>query len=523
MVQVANLAPLRARLERVKGLKVSSPEKGVRIGQDLFGEKVNKEEEKVEKEERPVLGSHETISITSSGSNITIPCRIAPEEEGTIFTQELIEELKKEKVLCSRKKGEQGYKIKFTLHGKRLQTLITEGKIEGSERALIGRRDLTDFLIDPSKTKEKSTKTRRSSVKTDLRAVDRTLAQIDKELLLLKQLKPINLESEKRRIQEDPRYNPLFTYPELSINTEEIMQKLSKKLSDTSPLGILLEKKRRELRTRIKLMEARGSSKEFTRASIALYGKPTNELLKTAFSLLQQKTPEKEISPEKILPAEKAKPIFEEALESYSLHDWDVAIRSHLLSDCAVGGKHIYLREGAQFSLPHVESLIAHEIETHVLTAENGAHQPYAIFRRGCANYLETQEGLAIYNQNQVLPLTHEKRFGPARSALGVAFGLEHSFADLREYLEKELGYTSEKALSKALDIKRGLTDTSEPGAFTKGIVYLQGLKKIEKFVDANGDIKRLYVGKIALEDLEIVEQIPDLQPPLLLPKFLQE
>ena len=44
MLQVANLAPLRSRLERVGGLKVSSPEKAVRIAQDLFGERVRKRE-----------------------------------------------------------------------------------------------------------------------------------------------------------------------------------------------------------------------------------------------------------------------------------------------------------------------------------------------------------------------------------------------------------------------------------------------------------------------------------------------
>src|SRR5690606_6480530 len=39
-VQVANMAPLRKRLERIEGIKVNSPEKGVRIAQDIFGQKV---------------------------------------------------------------------------------------------------------------------------------------------------------------------------------------------------------------------------------------------------------------------------------------------------------------------------------------------------------------------------------------------------------------------------------------------------------------------------------------------------
>ena len=171
----------------------------------------------------------------------------------------------------------------------------------------------------------------------------------------------------------------------------------------------------------------------------------------------------------------------------------------------------------------HIEALIAHEIETHILTAENGAHQPYALFRNGCANYLDTQEGMAIFNQNRIYSPFHEKRYYPPRNVLGLAYGLEHSFAETRKYLHEELGYTPEKALSQAITIKRGLSDTSEAGGFTKSIVYFRGLRAIEHFVKDGGDLTRLYVGKISLDDLELVEKIEELQAPLLLPSFLRE
>ncbi len=101
--------------------------------------------------------------------------------------------------------------------------------------------------------------------------------------------------------------------------------------------------------------------------------------------------------------------------------------------------------------------MVAHEIETHVLTAENGSHQPYELLRRGTANYLDTQEGMAIVNQNRTLSPHHEKRLGAARSLLGVAYALEHSFSDTLAYLEQELGYRPEKALAKAF-AKQGKT-----------------------------------------------------------------
>ncbi len=182
----------------------------------------------------------------------------------------------------------------------------------------------------------------------------------------------------------------------------------------------------------------------------------------------------------------------------------------------------VYLREGALFSRMHIDALIAHEIETHVLTAENGNHQPYHLLRRGCAGYTDTQEGLAIFNQNRVLSEHHDKRYGPARSVLSVAYALEHSFADTRRYLEDELGYRPEKALSKAIDVKRGLTDTSLPGAFTKGLTYFRGLRALEQFVSGGGNLAELYIGKVALEDMELIRQIPDLRQAIILPSFLR-
>ncbi|MDD5624016.1 MAG: DUF1704 domain-containing protein, partial [Candidatus Peribacteraceae bacterium] len=112
---------------------------------------------------------------------------------------------------------------------------------------------------------------------------------------------------------------------------------------------------------------------------------------------------------------------------------------------------------------------------------------------------------------------------GPCRLVLGIHFALSHSFAETRAFLEEELGYSREKALNKALDMKRGIRDTSEPGAFTKGIVYFRGQRMVERFLAKGGDLRRLYVGKVSLPDLPLIEQIPGLLPPLLLPAFLRE
>ena len=521
-VQTANLAPLRSRLERVGGLDVSTPEKGVRLAQDLFGEKVRSRQQ-VSDIERPVLSTRETIAIAATGSVIEIPVAVSPEHERTVFSQDLIDELRFLGAVTEAEGKEEGYRVKFTLGGRKLQTVVRQGTVNvPSVRALIGRRDLVGFLIDPAKTHPLTPV--RSSVKDDLRAIDRLLSQVDQDLLLLKYVKPQNLVEERLRAAADAKYNPVFQYDGLDVNLDETESRLLALSPDDSPLGVLLRKKRRDLLQRISLLRARGDTRRFSDASAALFGLPTSILLTSAQSVLRsQLASDLPSPPDDLLTAEQVVPLFEEVFARYGLHDWQVSVRESVIARCTVGGKHVYLRKGSHFSKTFLPALIAHELETHALTAENGEQQPFDLFRRGFANYLDTQEGLAIYNQNRFLPPHHEKRFGPARTILAVAYALEHSFADTRAYLQEELGYGPEKALNKTIDVKRGLGQTAEAGAFTKGVVYFRGLRTVEHFLGEGGDLRRLYIGKIALEDLDLISKIPGIKDPIILPGFLRE
>lgn len=521
MVQVANLAPLRTRLERIEGAPVSSPEKGVRMAQDLFGEKVHaKQSNSVPA--KPVLSLRETIHVAGDGLTIEVPVAIALDYERTTFSPELVSELVEKGALERTETDEDTYRAKFTLEGKKIQTLIQSGDVAiPGVRAVIGQRELSGFLIDPSKKKEASLV--RSKVKENLQAIDRLLAQIDREFLLLKLIKPVNLEDERRILEQDASYSPMFQYPEISGDIDDAERRLQNLAIDDSPMGQLLSKKRDSLLERFALIRARGDSEAFTQASKELFGEPTDDLLADARSYLAtQIACDLPVPPDEMIEAKKAAALFTQTLEGYGLHDWDVKIRDTLVADCTVGAQSVYVRSGAKFSKEHLHALIAHEIETHVLTSENGAGQPFELFRRGFGHYLDTQEGLAIYNQNRILSANHERRFSPAKGVLALEFALSHSFAETRAFLFEELGYTKEKALTNTMQMKRGLQDTALPGAFTKTLVYFRGWRSIELFVSGGGDLHRLYIGKITLDDLALAERVPGLKPPVLLPLFLR-
>lgn len=518
-VQVANLAPLRSRLERVAGLRVATPDKGVELAQQLFGQKWHGRVREMS-DTRPVLGIRETLTIAGVGTSIEVPALIAPDQERSSIAPELLEKLLSAD--AAEETDEGLYRVKCTLGGRKIQTVVrVEQMPSASVRAVVGRRDLSGFLLDPSKAA--AAPLVRSKQKDDERAIDKLLSQADQELMLLPLIKPQNLRQEWKRAEEDISYNPVFRYRPIGADLDEWEARLEALSPDDSPMGILLRKKRGELLQRISLLRHRGDARRFTEASASLFGLPTSDLITSATLQLRQRTAcDMQPLAKEMQTAVQVAAVFEQVLASYGLHDWQVHVRERMVARCTVGGKGVYLRADALFSQPNIDALIAHEIETHVLTAENGAHQPYALFRRGCAQYLDTQEGLAIYSQNRILPPHHDKRFGAARNILAAAFALDHSFTDTRRYLHEELNYSREKSLSKAIELKRGLTQTAEPGAFTKAIVYFRGLQAVEQYIASGGSIEQLYLGKIALEDLPLIQRITGIKPPLLIPMHLR-
>ena len=86
-------------------------------------------------------------------------------------------------------------------------------------------------------------------------------------------------------------------------------------------------------------------------------------------------------------------------------------------------------RKEDQF-IKKISGTIAHEIETHAFTAMNGALQPYKIFQRGLADYLMTEEGLAVYNQEKTESSETIKKYWPASSVIGIYRAMHGSFAD---------------------------------------------------------------------------------------------
>ncbi len=74
-IQVANLAGLKERLERVSGLKIKTVGKGVRVGMDLFGGEIEEELEEISG--KKVIGTVEKVKLVGKdGKEIEVEAKI---------------------------------------------------------------------------------------------------------------------------------------------------------------------------------------------------------------------------------------------------------------------------------------------------------------------------------------------------------------------------------------------------------------------------------------------------------------
>jgi len=163
-IQLANMAGLRRRLERVEGLEVEDAEKGVKIAKALFASKFAKRVG-FSVGEKQVVGIFEKIKVrVGKRKKIELQAKIDTGAKSTSIDKNLAKELgllKRENILWKKKvKSSLGSHFRtyvqfiFWLKGKRIATYagVTDRK-DLRRRIIIGRRDLRDFLVDANLVK----------------------------------------------------------------------------------------------------------------------------------------------------------------------------------------------------------------------------------------------------------------------------------------------------------------------------------------------------------------------------------
>lgn len=297
-----------------------------------------------------------------------------------------------------------------------------------------------------------------------------------------------NLEQEKRKFQFDPKYNPQFEYANDVAENEKRLNRFPSVSDKYLPLAEKI------LQTVIKEF---GSEEAF----IAEEGKQLS----------------REQTNQAITEYLQANGVQSRVKISYATK---YIARTAVVNDN--GQFWLRVRLPVDYREHNLLPILNHEVGTHIFRWLNEEQQPWhgqhRTFELG--EYLETEEGIAVLNAMVSHPQPY--LWMPALYYFTMYHAQFLSFADLAQKLKPYLN-TAERRFKTCLRAKRGLTDTSQPGGYLKDQVYLLGTVKVAQWLhDNHYHAEQLYIGKVAVEDLERAQQLSP-EHVLQLPNFINQ
>lgn len=298
-------------------------------------------------------------------------------------------------------------------------------------------------------------------------------------------------------------------------------------LSTHPAVALLYHAKADELALRADCIDAvkRGDDAGVTAASLALYGQPrvNRQTLQAHLEEMCAHAGKRKTRIPVWITAEMFAAMARRLLAAYGLTDW--RIQTSTRSALHVGHTKrlrtplLRIPTSLRITPRRAAQLLAHEVETHVLRHANGERSPLLLLGRGTAGYLQTDEGLAMYNQQQ---LSRNTRHWPGFwEAYAAALAREYDgrethriLAAARTRLAARMGHDQPEALGQSAATRlckrlyRGIASRTTPGVgFFRDHVYLSGYEDIRTWT-ATHDVSELYVGHVALHDLDRVREL---------------
>lgn len=323
-------------------------------------------------------------------------------------------------------------------------------------------------------------------------------------------------------LKSNKKYNPIFNYKKIDYDKEFCLNKLMdfekqfKKYSN--PISSLyLELIKEDIEWINNLYER--DTLKFSEWLSNLYGRPSSSLYEQALVTLKSIKFEGLIGNEGQISSNEMKEIILAKLKEKHFDNWVIEVKrssARIYIDSV--SKKIIIREDSIFSFSEINRLVVHEIETHVLRYENGSKQKYLMFCKGFPNYLKAEEGLALLaeSKNNLLLPKDLAKYCARLVASYICFDLD--FSETFSFISQFLNISD--SFDIVARIKRGLIDTAHYGGFTKDQIYYSGFIELKNLPLEK--IRKLFLGKIGIEDLNIIDKIEDINYNIELPDWIK-
>jgi uncharacterized protein (TIGR02421 family) len=364
----------------------------------------------------------------------------------------------------------------------------------------------------------------RNAVVKAVRTADRQLAAVSTQFDYLLHLTPVNVHGAWVAFEESGfDRSPEFHYRPLRVEPSLLKRQLYKvpveRVEDPA-LQAIFQEKQNELELKLTMLRDRDTPR-FLFESLQLFGGVSDALLRRAEALLERFSRRDRREPGERFDAAAFAARAEEEFAFYRASNDAFKAQTRVGAD--IGGLMVSrgkLLINADLVLPpsRVDALLAHEVGTHLLTYFNAREQPFQQLATGLAGYEALQEGLAVLSEHLVGGLSRSRMRQLAARVVAVrALTDGASFIEVFRTLHHEHGFSPRPAFKITMRIFRG-------GGLTKDAVYLRGLDAVLRYMQGGGPIEPLFVGKIALEHVSIVEELQHrnlVKKPRTLPRYL--
>lgn len=360
-------------------------------------------------------------------------------------------------------------------------------------------------------------------------------------------LTPVNLNQEKEKFFKSEKYNPQFVYRKAELKKSKAI--LNELVTFSHVEGVatsvvpLLKKIIRSKLATLNLIEHVGVDAKFNSYTKRKFAVPSLKYSQRATKVLRGKVKrfrisETDISDNKFkykgsdvvdifhgffnnIGVDSSTEIesFARTSEQYQKYlnsgqisnTWRIIGTKGEGSSVRVGSKFrvIFVNLEANFTPARVKKLLVHEIGTHVLRSVNGFDTGYEFLGKPTiSSYLYSEEGLTLYNEGIYGILTQKmvNMVGLLSYNVYLAHVNRYSFREL--YNLNLTFFQPKEAFSIAYKVKRGLSDTSKAGGYTKDGVYLKGYLLTNKRIKDDPNVyNKLYAGKIPFSWINLVDK----------------
>jgi uncharacterized protein (TIGR02421 family) len=339
--------------------------------------------------------------------------------------------------------------------------------------------------------------------------VDRELAEVSNAFDFLLQATPVNSDDAWRQFKRSKFTRmPEFYYRPTPYDPPLLKRRLYRipitRLEDPA-LQQIFSEKQEELDRKITMLRDRDTPR-FLYGSLQLYGRVEDDLLELARQVLERVPSRSRDEPSKgQLDARAFAGRARAEFERYQADYPGFAARARVTNTVAgimVSRGALLINPGVRVALPRVDAVLQHEVGTHLLTYFNGRAQPFRQLFSGLAGYEELQEGLAVLAEYLVGGLGRRRMRQLAARVVAVRHVIDGaSFVETFRTLRQTYDLAQKTAFTITMRVFRG-------GGLTKDAVYLRGLRRILEYVHRGGELEPLFVGKIAIDHIPIMEEL---------------